>query len=237
MEMGHRLAMMMIRRGPYFQIFILLFFTSAACLRGQVRDFQSWWELEFEKKISGKLDLGAELEQRFKNNSLEYSRSMLTLGASYELADFIRIAVGNRMVLVKDGEQGFHSRYRIHLDGTGSQELSGFDLSLRTRIQYGFDEFITLRYFALNKLVNRNRLKVARHISGTRFDCFASAESWHGSGIDSRWVTFAMRYSLGFRFSPDFTSSLSLRYILEDEFNVVYPGQLHVLVLGYSYRF
>ena len=115
--------------------------------------------------------------------------------------------------------------------------LSGFELSLRTRIQYGFEEFLEIRYIALHKLVNRNRLKVDRHIGGTRFDCFASAESWHGPASDSRWITFAMRYTAGLRFSPDFSSRLSLRYMLEDEFNVVNPRQLHVLVLGYSYRF
>jgi hypothetical protein len=229
--------MMTIRWGRTFQIILLFLFSSATCLQGQVKDFQSWWEFEFEKKITGKLDLAAELEQRFKNNSLEYSRSLLTLGASYDLADFIRIAGGARMVLVRDDERGLHPRYRIHLDGMGSHELSGFDLSLRTRIQYGFDEFLTLRYFTMNKLVNRNRLKVARHISGTRFGCFASAESWHGSGLDSPWVTFAMRYTAGLRFSPDFSSRFSLRYMLEDEFNVLNPRQLHVLVLGYSYRF
>lgn len=225
---------MTIRRGRFFHLFILVFFSSA-CLHGQLRDFQSWWELELEKKISGKLDLGAELEQRFKNNSLEYGRSLFTLGASYDLADFLRIAGGTRMVLVKDGEQGLGARFRVHLDGTGSLELSGFDLSLRTRLQYGFEDFMDFRYFTLNGLVNRNRLKVARHIFGTRFGWFASAESWHGPGYDSRWITFAMRYSAGLEFRPNFTSRLSLRYILEDEFNVVDPRQLHILVLGYSH--
>ena len=236
MERSRREAMMTIRRRPLLQLYILLFITSAACLQGQVRDFQSWWELELEKKITGKLDLNAELEQRFKNNSLEYSRSLLTLGASYDPLDYLRIAGGTRMVLVKEGEQGLGMRYRIHLEGRGSYVLSGFDLSLRSRIQYGFEDFLILRYFAINKLVNRNRVKVARHISGTRFGWFASAESWHGQGNDSRWITFAMRYTAGLRFSPNFTSRLSLRYMLEDEFNVANPRQLHVLVMGYSHR-
>lgn len=235
--MGHRETMMTIRRSPYFRIFIIIFFTSSACLQGQVKDFQSWWEFEFDRKITGKLDLNAELEQRFKNNSLEYSRSLFTLGASYDPADFLRISGGTRMVLVRDGEQGLGMRYRVHLDGRGSYLLSGFDLSLRSRIQYGFDEFLTLRYFAMKGIVNRNRLKVARHISMTRFGWFVSAESWHGAGIDSRWITFAMRYTAGLRFTTSLASFLSLRYMLEDEFNVVNPRQLHVLVLGYAHRF
>ncbi|RLD68329.1 MAG: hypothetical protein DRI98_11985, partial [Bacteroidetes bacterium] len=69
------------------------------------------------------------------------------------------------------------------------------------------------------------------------FGWFATVESWHGSTIESQLLTIAMRYSVGARFSPSFTSRFSLRYILEDEFNVINPQQLHVVVLGYSYRF
>jgi len=228
---------MTIRRLCFFLSWFLFFAFGAVDLQGQVKDFQSWWELELNKEISGRLDLNGELEQRFKNNSLQYSRTLLTLGASYEVLDYLRLAGGARTVFVMDGEQQLHARYRLHLDGTGSYDLSGFDLSLRIRLQYGFDEILALRYFSMNTMVNRNRLKVARHIFGTRFGWFASVESWHGSNNEGRWLTYAMRYTAGARFSPNFTSRFSLRYILEEEFNVFNPRQLHVVVVGYDYRF
>lgn len=228
---------MTIRRLTYTLSFFLLFFIAAADLHGQVEDFQSWWELELNKKISGKLDLNGELEQRFKNNSLQYSRTLLTLSASYDFSEYFRLGGGVRTVFVMDGEQRLHARYRFHMDGVGSYDLSGFDLSLRIRLQYGFEDVLAFRYFRFNEFVNRNRLKVAHHIFGTRFGWFASVESWHASTRESQWLTVAMRYSIGARFSPNFTSRFSLRYILEDEFNVTYPEQLHVVVVGYTYRF
>ena len=230
-------AIMTYSRLSYSISCVLLFFIAAADLQGQVEDFQSWWELELNKKISGKLDLNGELELRFKNNSLQYSRTLLTLGASYDFSDYFRLAGGGRAVFVMDGEQQMHTRYRFHMDGMGSYNLSGFDLSLRIRLQYGFDDVLAFRYIKLNALVNRNRLKLRHHIFGTRFGWFATVESWHGSTNESQWLTFAMRYSVGLRFSPNFTSRFSLRYILEDEFNVINPRQLHVVVLGYTYRF
>jgi len=235
--MGPRRMIMTIKRLTYTLSYFLLFFIAAADLQGQVEDFQSWWELELNKKVSGKLDLNGELEQRFKNNSLQYSRTLLTLGASYEVLDYLSLAGGVRTVFVMDGEQQMHARYRLHMDGTGRYNLSGFDLSLRIRLQYGFDDMLAIRYLRLNALVNRNRLKVAHHIFGTRFGWFATVESWHGSNRESQWLTYAMRYSVGARFSPNFTSRFSLRYIMEHEFNVINPRQLHVVVLGYSYRF
>jgi hypothetical protein len=234
---GPRRMTMTIRRLTYTLSFFLLFFVAAADLQGQVEDFQSWWEFELNKKISDRLDLNGELEQRFKNNSLQYSRTLLTLGASYDFSDYFRLGGGMRTVFVMDGEQQVHTRFRMHMDGTGSYDLSGFDLSLRIRLQYGFEELLVLRYLRFNELVNRNRLKVAHHIYGTRFGWFATVESWHGSTIESQLLTIAMRYSVGARFSPSFTSRFLLRYILEDEFNVINPQQLHVVVLGYSYRF
>ncbi len=228
---------MTISRLKYTLSCFLFFFLVTHDIQGQFQDFQTWWELEMDKKITAKLDLNAELEQRFKNNSTQYSRTLITLGSSYDLLDYLRLAGGARIIFTLDGEQELRTRYRMHFDAMGGYDLSGFDLSLRVRLQYGFDEIMAFRYLRLNSLVNRNRLKVARHVFGTKFDWFASLESWHGSGIESQWQTFGMRYSAGIRYSLNFTSRFSLRYIMEDEFNVVNPIQLHVMVMGYSYSF
>ena len=82
-----------------------------------------------------------------------------------------------RVVFVMDKEGQIHPRYRIHFDATGSYGLSGFTFSLRTRLQYGFEEFIFFRDLRQNSLVSRNRLKVRYHFFGTKFRCFAALES------------------------------------------------------------
>ncbi|MEA3461647.1 MAG: DUF2490 domain-containing protein [Bacteroidota bacterium] len=228
---------MTIRPGTYFLSCFFLFFIAAIDLQAQVKDFQTWWEVELDKQLTGKLDLSGEFEQRFKNNSLQYNRTLLTLVASYDVLDYLRMAGGGRVIFVMNREQQLRARYRFHFDLTGRYDLSGFRFSLRSRLQYGFDDVMAFRYLKLNSFVNRNRLKLAYHIFGTKFDCFALLESWHGSDRESHWRTFAMRYSAGVRYSVNFHSRFSLRYILEDEFNVVNPLQLHVLVMGYSYSF
>ncbi len=231
------IVVMTIRQGLYTAIFTIVSLLDSGDLQGQVKDFQSWWELELNKKITGKLDLEGELEQRFQNNSLQYSRTLVTLGTSYDLLDFLSLAGGARTIFVMDREQRMHARYRVHLDVTGSYDLSGFDLSLRTRLQYGFEELLSLSYFRMKSTANRNRLKVTHHIFGTRIDWFAFVESYHSSNNESQWLTYAMRYSAGVRYSLNFSSRFSLRYILEDEFNVPNPLQLHILVFRYSYNF
>lgn len=221
----------------YFLSCFFLSLIGAAWLQGQVRDFQSWWELELNKKITGRLDLNGELEQRFQNNSLQYDRSLMTLGASYDLLDFLKLGGAARLALVMDGEHQVHTRYRFHLDATGGYDIWGFDLSLRFRIQYGFEDFSALNYFAVNAVVERNKLKVQRHIYGTRIDWFASVESFHGTTGQSPWRTYALRYSAGARYSLNFRSRFTLRYSLHDEMNVPGPQLLSILTLGYGYNF
>jgi len=221
----------------YILICILFFFIGAAGLQGQDKDFQSWWELDLNKKISGRLDLNGEFQQRFKNNSLQYDRSMMTLGASYDVLDYLKLSGAARLALAVDGEHQLETRYRIHLDATGEYDISGFDLSLRLRFQYGFEDFSAFNYFTLNAVVERYKLKVQRHIYGTRLDWFASFESFLGSTSQSDWRTYALRYSAGARYSPNFRSRFTLQYFLEDELNVPAPQLLSILALGYSYDF
>lgn len=214
-----------------------LLFMGTAWLQGQVRDFQTWWELELNRALTSRLQLEGEFEQRFRNNSLQYKSTLLTLGTSYDLLDMLSLSGGARSVFVVDGEQQMHTRFRLHLDATGSYDLAGFRFSLRSRLQYGFEEFVFLRQFRMNSLVNRNRLRLSYHIFGSRFDCFASAEGFHGPNNESQWLSYAIRYSAGAMYSKGFRSRFSLRYILENEYNVSNPQQLHVLVLGYTYQF
>ena len=228
---------MTIRQGTYTLCFLLLCLSGSAELLGQRSDFQSWWELEFSKELTEKLDLKGELEQRFRDNSLQCSRSLLTMGLSYKPIEYFRLAGGARAMLILDGDQQVNFRYRTHLDAVGSYELAGFDLSLRIRVQYSFGELWSITDLNLNTLVNRNRLKVERHIFGTKMDWFASVESWHGANAASEWLTFALRYSAGLSYGINFKSRLSLRYILDDEFNVSNPLQKHVLVIGYAHNF
>ncbi|MGW8317436.1 MAG: DUF2490 domain-containing protein [Bacteroidales bacterium] len=228
--------MMMIRSLRLFLLILLgwvLFFPD---LRGQEKDFQTWWEGELQVNLPKGFDLSGELEQRFRNNSLQYDRSLFTLTGGYEVSPYIDVAAGLRTVAVQDRELKMHSKFRIHADATGNYPVAGLDLSLRVRVQYGFDDVLDIGSIRINNLVNRNRLKVDYHIFGTRFLLAASVESWHLlNDVPSR-LTYKMRYSGEVGYALSFVSSVSLRYILEDEFNVKNPLQSYILLVGYKHQ-
>ena len=228
---------MTTKQGIYTLIFTAVSLLGPGDLLGQRSDFQSWWEFEFDRSVSSSLQLKGELEQRFKSNSLQFSRTLLTLGVEYDATKWLSLGGGARIIFVMDGEGQLHPRYRVHFNATGFYDLSVFTFSLRTRLQYGFEDVIYFGDLSLNSLISRNRLKVAQHIFGTKFGWFASLESWHYLSELPGTVFLNMRYVAGVRFDMNFKSQFNLRYIFEDEFNVTNPRQLHIVVAGYSHSF
>ncbi len=226
---------MTINQGRFLIVLLLLPWVGGESL-GQQKDFLTWWELSLDKGLGKGIDLSGELEQRFRNNSLQYDRTLVTLAGDYDFRDYLNVAAGMRAVLVSNRELQLRTKYRIHVDLTGSHSLGGVDLSLRARLQYGFEEIFNTGVSGNNKFVNRFRLKASYHIFGTRFGGFATLESYHLFS-DQRGVLFyKMRYSAGAQFDLDFRSQFTLRYILEDEFNVRNPLQSHILLFGYAYK-
>jgi hypothetical protein len=228
---------MMIRVCRHSLLLLFSLFMILPRLSGQQKDFQTWWELDLHKELSGGFELSAEIEQRFRNNSLQYDRTLITLTGGYTFNSYFDLEAGLRAVAVQTREQQIQSKFRGHMDATGRYALAGLDLSLRARLQYGFDDIINLGYFRLNNLVNRNRLKLEHHLFGTRFTLFGSVETWHLlNDVPSR-LTYKMRYSCGVEYDLSFASRLKLRYILEDEFNMATPLQSHIVLIGYRQDF
>ena len=233
--MNHRLREMTIKSGNYTLLFLFFLLLIPGELPGQQKDFQSWWEFSLDKRLSNGFELSGEIEQRFKNNSLQYDRSLVTVAGEYRINEYLDVATGFRAILDSNREMELNAKYRLHMDATGRYSLSGFDLSLRVRFQYGFEDLLDPLFLDVNNFVNRNRLKVAHHIFGTRLGWFGAVESWHLLNDQPNRLLYKMRYSAGVQYTLNFKSQINIRYILEDELNVVNPMQSHILVFGFSH--
>jgi len=227
---------MTIKLEKYILIFCFMGLLSTDDLVGQQQDFQSWWELNLDKGLSNGVDLSGEVEQRFRNNSLQYDRTMVTVAGDYDIKDYLNLAAGARALLSSDRELVLNTRYRLHMDVTGRYPLSRFDLSLRIRLQYGFNDLFLQESSASNNLINRYRVKASYKIFGTKLGWFASIEGWHPYTDLPNRLFNNIRYSAGAAYALNFRSELGIRYILEDEFNVENPLQSHILVFSYSHN-
>lgn len=206
-------------------------------LFGQQEDFGSWWEFEMSGRLKNDLKLSGELEQRFKENSLQFDRTLLTLAGDYNVTDYLNLAAGIRTIFITDPESRLHTRFRLHTDATGHYGFGRTEVSLRLRFQYGFEDIFFIGNFSENNFVSRQRIKVAYDIFGTRLGIYGSLENWIRFSDRYGRPLYKIRMVAGTKYDLGRQSRISLRYIFENEFNRVNPFQIHVLALGYSYSF
>jgi len=218
-------------------IFVLFAFLCSGMLHGQQKDFGTWWEFKADGGFNNGIGLSGELEQRMDGNSLQYDRTLLTVGSNYDLKDYLNVSAGFRTVFITDREMRLHTRYRIHADARVHHLFSRTDLSFRLRFQYGFEDILFIGYFSQNNFLSRQRLKISHDIFGTRLRAFGSLENWIRFNDLYGLPFYKIRFTAGTQYRFSLHSRLSIRYILEHEFNTLYPTQYHILALGYSYKF
>jgi hypothetical protein len=227
--------MMTIRRAGIVLSAGLLFLP--LFLRGQERDYQSWYELELEYGFANGINLSGEIGQRFRDNFIQYDRTLLTISAGYDLNDYLEVGGGFRGLVRSNKEFELRTGYRVHADVELNPGWEQTSLSLRNRLQYGFDDFMLLHDLGENNLADRMRLQLRHRFFGSRFSLVGSLESWYAITGKSERKFYRIRYSGGLGYMIDFRSDLTFRYILENEINTSNPRLVHILLAGYSYSF
>jgi len=227
---------MLIKTNKLPLLFTIVNLLFCSGLLGQQKDFQSWWECSIDKGLKNGIGLSGEVEQRFRNNSLQYDQTLLTVTGEYDVKDYLNVEAGIRTLLDQDQELNLNVRYRIHMDATGSYPLSRYIVSFRIRLQYGFKDFPSFDAVVQNNLASRYRLKVDHRLFGSRFGFFATTESWIPFSNGSTGLFKKVRFSAGAEYFLNFRSQFRFRYLVDTEFNVKNPMQFHILVLGYTYE-
>ncbi|MEN8202608.1 MAG: DUF2490 domain-containing protein [Bacteroidota bacterium] len=223
-------------RNIYYLFFVLTFLITGE-LCAQQKDFATWWEISMDGRLNSGINLSGELEQRMEGNGLRFDRTLMTVSGDYNLTDYLNVAGGFRTLFLTDRESRPGTRYRLHTDAKGHHSFSRTDLSLRVRLQYGFEDIIYMGYISQNKFISRQRLKLSHAFFGTRLEAFASLENWIRFNDKYGRPFYKIRATAGAEYKLTMHSGLSIRYILEQEFNSVDPLQFHILALGYSYTF
>lgn len=204
-------------------------FLSIAPASGQIQDFQSRASFELAMDLTKNLEGSLEIGQRFKNNSLAYDRSLLTAAVKYDLPKGFSLGAGARYLLVQNNDHILESRYRVHGDVNYRWKISSFQIRLRDRIQYGFDDIISYATYG-NKLTNRSRLGLQYDIFGTPLSAFSSFEVYLVLN-DPIWAAYSLNKVMA-GMSWDLPKKLNLKmyYLLEAEINRTYPQQAHIIV-------
>ncbi len=205
-----------------------IFSLSSVIAFGQM-DFQSRASFELSMDLTKDLEASIELGQRFKDNSLRYDRSLITGALAYDLPKGFSVGAGARFLLVQNSDQLLESRYRFHGDVNYRWKISSFQVKLRDRIQYGFDDITSYIDFG-NKLTNRSRVGVSYDIFGTPFMVYTSYEIYLVLNDPTNAAYSLNKVIAGMSWDLPKKLNLKLYYLLEDEVNTRYPQQAHIIV-------
>lgn len=218
-----------------FLTVILLLFLFPGKADGQYQDFRSWWDVDVSKDLTKDLQASLDFSQRFKSNSLRYDRSLLTAGLEYEIFKNFEVEAGYRFYLLQDDRMQLSTKYRINGDVSYAVELEDFEVQLRERLQYGFDDLRTIEEYALNKLTNRNKLTLEYDLFGSPITFFGSYELFTDISNRSSIEISDHRFELGIQYALSFKSDIEISYMLDKEVNTPNPLTAHVIVIGFGY--
>ncbi len=132
---------------------LLIGLTIVACqfafepVAAQSDDFGIWYDFDFEKKLSNKFEIDFGLSHRSRDNHQTADRFDVSIGASYELTDWLKAGVSYS--LLDDHNHKVNSsgkkysdywglRHRLNATLTLSHQFGDLSVSLRERWQYTY---------------------------------------------------------------------------------------------------
>lgn len=225
-------------------------------------DFGVWGEVNVEKKISKRLDVGAGVEFRSRDDLKEADRWSFGADVSYKITDWLKASAG--YTLLDDHRQKLNSsgrkssdywglRHRFNVSLTGSCSFGNLSLSLRERWQYTYRPEKTVdRYWTYtDEEEDRYVGEVAdQHTYGGKgknvwrnrlqlkykvnkmWRPYVNAETNVSSGLEK------IRYSAGTEIRLSKQHWLDVKYLFQKSYgDDDDEGNRHVIGIGYTYKF
>jgi hypothetical protein len=218
-----------------FVLVVLLLLLIPRDAEGQQQDFRTWWEVDLSKDLISDLQANLDFSQRFRANSLQYDRSLLTAGLQYELFKDFDIEAGYRFYLLQNDQLQLTTKYRINGDVSYSVDIEAFKIQLRERVQYGFDDFSSIEEFVENKLTNRNKLTLEYDLFGSPVTFIGAYEIYTDLSNISAIEFSDHRIKLGIEYALSFQSQMKFTYMVDKEVNKSDPLTAHVVIIGFGY--
>lgn len=209
-----------------------------SCLQGnaQTTDFRARAGVKIQKDITKKLTASLEYEHRFDNNLTCFDKALIEPSLSYDVFKFLRIGAEWRFMVDQNLKREIAYKQRAAVFVKYKRSIDDFDISLRTALQYGFDE-LTLSVNNSQNLVSRNTLEIEYNWFGSKFTPFIGYEFFYHINDPNGGIINESRTKAGTSYSLSKKSEISVYYLFENEFNVANPVDAHVVGIGFSHKF
>jgi hypothetical protein len=201
-------------------LFVLLLLSTATFAQEKPA---MWFELEFKKEITSKLDFELVPEYRL-SPELEWDEYFIEAGIQYELFKFLKVGGAYRFYQ-ENKKKNDETGHRYIFDVKPELEIDRFELQWRIRyISYFKSEDVDEA-----KPYLRYRLKVKYNIKKSDFEPYAHVETYQDLKKDD---FTKIRYTGGLNYEITNRHSVSLFYRYQDFWEK--EEVLHIVGFGYS---
>jgi len=228
-------------------------------------DFGVWSEVNVEKKINSRWDIGASAELRMRDDASEVDRWSAGIDVSYKVAKWLKASAGYSFlndniykVSTKQKVADYYGqRHRFNVSLTGSQDFGRLSISLRERWQYTFrPEKSVWRYYAAGHTFAGQNADFnddgdpekhtfdskAKNVWRNRLQLkYKLTKQWRPYVNAETYVAKSWektRYSLGTEFRLNKQHSFDVKYMFQDiRNNDDDEADSHIIGIGYTYKF
>ena len=222
----------------------------------QDNDFGMNYSAGITKKIDKKWSVGGELEMRTCNNTQTFSRFSGAVEGQYKFTKWLKASAEYKFLYDRRNEKlnemstyrpsYFTPRHRVSVSLTADATKGRFKFSLRERWQYTYrPEKTTERYDFAEEMweetvvrskahnVMRSRFQVEYDIAKCKFDPYVSVELFNSMRLEKTRLTVEVEY----KYKKQHVVNAFYRYENSNEANDEEDANMHIIGLGYQYKF
>ena len=213
---------------------IILLFGAGFKSNSQTNDQMLWAKIGIEGKIIKKLSWSGEINSRFGSTGLE--TFFPEAGLEYKLLKWFRPSIQYRYIIDKNKYGNYKTSSRISFNGNFKSKVERFNLGLRVRYQYSFNQINTADKYAIFEHGFRLKPSVEYRIKGSKFTPLVSSEFFYRPKEGNETVSYRkLRFSVGTKYKFNSSHRVAVKYQLNKKFRAFTEGSRHVLAVSYVY--
>ena len=215
------------------KVLLLLFIALPFFVTSQTSE-KLWIDLGVKYEFTRKLSVEASITNRFYYNGVQSFFPAVLI--KYKVRKWLVPSLEYRSIFSENKFENYDFKNRLNANLELKKEYKRFSFSGRIRYQFSFDQlYETEDYNAEFDQSIRFKPSVKYKIKKSKFTPLMSIEYFYNPAFEETGRRFVKyRFSAGTEIDLNKKNSVTIAYILDQQYNVAEPKRQHILSLSYT---
>ena len=202
-------------------------------------DAGMWSTFTLQKKINKKISVVIDQEFRLRENFQRINLFYTNIGIDYKINKYLKISPSYRAIQKMRLNSTLSHRHRLSLDATLKKKFNNVILAERVRYQIEVQDFLTSTKGKLPEQFLRFKTDVKYDLHN-KITPFVSCElryqirSWRGNDMLYNYGFHRIRNIIGADYQLNDTHTITIYYLVQNEFNIKDLENIYILGLAYT---